>query len=126
MGAIDLNARASADFEAKLAETRALLQRAAFALLTVFAAPFETIDEAYHHLDPAADCEIIATAAVDAQKRAIFKLRPPSSSVPATSSRLQATWQPRVPRCTSEMKSTRRQSGEPCTQGSGKLSAVGG
>jgi len=25
-------------------------------------APFEIIDEAYHHLDPAADCEIMATA----------------------------------------------------------------
>lgn len=28
----------------------------------VFAAPFEIVDEAYHHLDLAADCEIIATA----------------------------------------------------------------
>ena len=27
-----------------------------------FAAPFETIDEVYHNLDPAADCEIIAAA----------------------------------------------------------------
>lgn len=27
-----------------------------------FAAPFETVDEVYHNLDPAADCEIVATA----------------------------------------------------------------
>lgn len=27
-----------------------------------FAAPFEVVDEAYHNLDPAADCEIVATA----------------------------------------------------------------
>jgi type 1 glutamine amidotransferase len=27
-----------------------------------FAAPFETVDEVYHHLDPAPDCEIVATA----------------------------------------------------------------
>lgn len=30
--------------------------------LTAGAAPFEIVDEAYHHLDPAADCEIMAIA----------------------------------------------------------------
>ncbi|WP_298192901.1 ThuA domain-containing protein [Novosphingobium sp.] len=30
--------------------------------LAAGAVPFEAVDEAYHHLDPAADCEIMATA----------------------------------------------------------------